>query len=103
MTNYDIDVAACRGRQKRVLAEMQRLNLDLVIVTLTEHVQWLAGPRFAWTFEPAAALAADGKLTLIAPNKVPETAAADEISTYAAQWLSTLRNDQRQASSEALF
>jgi Xaa-Pro dipeptidase len=103
MTTYDIDVPACRGRQKRVLAEMQRLNLDLVIVTLTEHVQWLAGPRFAWTFEPAAALSADGKLTLIAPNKVPETAAADEISTYAAQRLSTLRNDQRQASSEALF
>ena len=53
---YDIDMAACRGRQKRVLAEMQRLKLDLVIVQKIEHVQWLAGPRFGPMFEPAAAL-----------------------------------------------
>src|SRR5260221_11534560 len=102
MNQYEIDISACRGRQQRVLAEMRRLDLDLVIVTHTEHVQWLAGPRFAWVHQPAAGLCSDGKLTLVAPNKPPESAAADEVVTYAAHGHSTLRNDQRTASTEAL-
>ena len=53
---YEIDVAACRGRQKRLLSEMEQLELDLVIVQKLEHVQWLAGPRFGVHFEPVAAL-----------------------------------------------
>lgn len=100
---FAIDLAACRARQSRLLEVMHRLRLDLAIVTQIEHVQYLAGPRFAWTFQPAAALSADGKLTLVAPNKPPETAAAAQVVTYEAQWHSTLRNDQRQASSEALL
>ena len=92
---YDIDVAACRGRQKRVLAEMQRLRLDLVIVQKIEHVQWLAGPRFGPMFEPAAALTSEGHLTLVSPSARPEKAAADDSLVYDAKWLSTMRNDQR--------
>jgi Xaa-Pro aminopeptidase len=102
MSDLNINVDYCRARQKRVLEVMHRLSLDLVIVNRTEHVQWLVGPRFGWVFEPAAALTADGRCTLVAPNRVPETAAADEIVTYEAQWHSTLRNDQRQASAAAL-
>jgi Xaa-Pro aminopeptidase len=92
-----------RGRQQRLLAEMQKLNLDLVIVTQIEHVQWLAGPRFGWVFSPAAALRSDGRVTLAAPRKPPVEAAADDVVLYDAQWHSTLRNDQRQASSQALL
>ncbi len=102
MSLYDIDVAACRSRQARLLDEMQSLRLDVVVVTQIEHVQWLAGPRFAWTHQPAAALTADGKLILVAPNRFPAVAAADEVLTYEANWHSTLRNDQRAASSEVL-
>ena len=98
-----IQIEACRGRQQRLLAEMRRLSIDLAIITRTEHVQWLAGPRFGWVFEPAAALTIDGKLTLVAPNKAPDVAAADEVVTYEAQWHSTLRNDQREASSIELL
>ncbi|HWA98564.1 MAG TPA: Xaa-Pro peptidase family protein, partial [Pirellulales bacterium] len=58
---------------------------------------------FGWVFEPAAALAADGRCTLVAPNKPPERVAADDVLTYEAQWHSTLRNDQRAASSTALL
>ncbi len=103
MSKYDIDISACRGRQRRLIAEMQRLDVDLAIVTQHEHVQWLAGPRFAWTFQPAAALSLDGQLTLVAPNKPPPVAAADDVVTYQAQWHSTMRNDQRLASSESLL
>ncbi|MFI4877201.1 MAG: M24 family metallopeptidase, partial [Blastopirellula sp. JB062] len=78
-------------------------ELDAIIVTQIEHIQYLIGPRFAWVHQPVAILFADGTATLVAPNEPPEAAAADEILTYEAQWLCTLRNDQRQASSEVLL
>ena len=102
MKELAIDVQCCRTRQRRLLDQMQRLNLDLVIVNRIEHVQWLTGVRFGWVFEPAAALWADGRCLLVAPKAAPDLAAADEIATYEAQWLSTLRNDQRQASAQVL-
>lgn len=103
MNDLDYNEQACRGRQRRLLAEMQALRLDLVIVQQTEHVQWLTGARFPWVMSPAAALRADGHLTLVAPKKPVLPAAADEVVTYEAQWHSTLRNDQRQAASVALL
>ncbi len=98
-----IDVAACRTRQQRVLEIMQRMDLDLVIVTQIDHVQYLAGPRFKPVFSPCAALSRDGRLTLVAPGIAPVEAAAGTIATYEAQLHSTLSNDQRHASSTALL
>jgi Xaa-Pro aminopeptidase len=103
MSELDYNLAASRSRQKRLLAEMQTLRLDLVIVQTIEHVQWLTGARYPWTMSPTAALRADGHLTLVAPKKPVLEAAADEVVTYEAQWHSTLRNDQRQASSVELL
>jgi Xaa-Pro dipeptidase len=103
MSDINFNPAHCRGRQQRLLAEMQRLKLDLVIVQTIEHVQWLTGARFGWVFSPLAALSADGHLTLVAPRKASAEAAADEIVTYEAQWHSTLRNDQRQAAAAELL
>jgi Xaa-Pro aminopeptidase len=97
MSDLDYNAAASRGRQQRLLAEMQAQKLDLVIVQQIEHVQWLTGARYPWTMSPAAALRADGHLTLLAPLKPVLEAAADEVVTYEAQLHSTLRNDQRQA------
>lgn len=102
MPLFELDLAACRGRQQRLLNEMRARQIDLAIVTQLEHVQWLAGARLNWYFQPAAALTADGHLTLVAPVKWKGDAAADEVLTYAANWHSTLRNDQRQASTEVL-
>jgi Xaa-Pro aminopeptidase len=103
MDPYAIDIAACRGRQARVLELMQQQRLDAVLVTQIEHVQYLAGPRFAPTFQPAALLTSDGRLTLVAPQKAPEVAAADEVLIYEAKWLSTMRNDQRATSAQVLL
>jgi len=103
MSNLDYNAAASRGRQQRLLAEMQALGLDLVVVQTIEHVQWLTGARYPWTMSPAAALSADGRLTLVAPKKPQLEAAADEVVLYEAQWHSTLRNDQRQAASVELL
>ncbi len=41
--------------------------------------------------------------TLVAPQKAPDVAAVDEVLVYEAKWLSTLRNDQRQASADSLL
>src|SRR5881394_1330278 len=103
MSDFDYNASASRGRQKRLLAEMQAQRLDLVIVQQIEHVQWLTGARYPWTMSPAAALRADGHLTLVEPKKPILEAAADEVVNYEAQWHSTLRNDQRQASSVELL
>ncbi len=103
MSDLDYNAKAARGRQQRLLAEMQKLRLDLVIVQTIEHVQWLTGARYGWVFSPAAALQSDGHLTLVAPRKSNAPAAADEIMPYEAQWHSTLRNDQRQAASAELL
>ncbi len=99
---HEIDLAACRGRQQRLLACMHQHALDLVIVTQIPHVQWLTGVRFGWMYAPAAALDTDGRLTLVAPNSAPQVAAADEVVAYEAQWHATLRNDQRAACCEVL-
>jgi len=102
MAAYSIDLPACRGRQRRLLAVMERLDLDLVIVARIEHVQWLAGPRFNWHFSPCAALARDGRLTLASPDKQPAEAAADEVVIYSASHMGTVRNDQPASSLAAL-
>jgi len=103
MTKLDLSPDACRGRQGRLLDVMHQRDLELVVVTQIPHVQWLTGVRFGWTHQPAAALDADGHVTLVAPNAAPESAAADTVVTYEAQWLFTLRNDQRAACCAALL
>src|SRR3954469_19173571 len=103
MSDLDYNSAASRSRQQRLLAEMQSLKLDLVIVQQIEHVHWLTGARYPWTMSSAAALRGDGQLTLAAPKKPTLEAAADEVVQYEAQWHSTLRNDQRQAASVELL
>ena len=102
MSEYNIDLAACRGRQQRLIERMRQRGLEMVIVTQAENIQWLSGARFGRLFQAAAALAADGRLTLAAPSQPELIAATDETVTYEAQWHSTLRNDQRQACMETL-
>ena len=103
MSASDQTITGCRDRQRRLLEIMQRERLDLIIVNRHEHVQWLAGPRFHWTFEPAAALWADGHVTLVAPAVTHRDAAANDVLAYVSNQFSTLRNDQRQASSAVLL
>jgi Xaa-Pro aminopeptidase len=101
---YKTDSAAVRARQARLLEVMQQKKLDLVILTQQAHIQYFVGPRFAWTFSPAAAIAADGRVTLVRPELVPVEAVADDVRTYEAQsFFSTLRNDQREKSTAVLF
>ena len=104
MGEFDVDVNACRGRQQRLIASMQRHDVELTILTQRENILWLTGFLAGPMFQPAAALTADGRMTLVAPGrKLPQGIAADEVVGYEAQWHSTLRNDQRAASSAMLL
>lgn len=94
---YAVDLAACRRRQQRLIAEMQSRDLPWVVVNQAEHVQWLCGARFPWLLRSVAALSAQGELVLVAPSKAPESAAADRVLVYEAKWHSTARNDQMMA------
>jgi Xaa-Pro dipeptidase len=74
-----------------------------VILTQQAHIQYFVGPRFAWTFSPAAAIGSDGHVLLVSPEPPPRDAVASDVRTYEAQSFSTLRNDQRQKSTAVLF
>jgi Xaa-Pro aminopeptidase len=97
-----LTVEGCRQRQQRVLQRMQDQNIDRLVVTRPEHVQYLSGFHTHHLMASIASLDSAGKLTLIAPNREPEGVAADEIMTYQAQWHSTLRPEQQAAAAEQL-
>ncbi|MAT71707.1 MAG: hypothetical protein CMJ58_19545 [Planctomycetaceae bacterium] len=103
MDAFTPNLDACRGRQQRLLAEMQKQGWKRVIATRGETVQWLSGVYLGPLWSPCAALDADGRLTLALPNRKRDTpAAADEVVGYEAKWHSTFRNDQPAASAAAL-
>lgn len=97
-----LDLPACRIRQERLRRRMADRGLDAVIVVAPEHVQYFTGHRWDFRFAPVAAILADGETLLVCPDKPVEQAAATEIRTYAAKRRSTLRTDQREASSAVL-
>jgi Xaa-Pro dipeptidase len=101
---FAVDLAACRSRQQRLLAEMQKLSLGWVILTRGESVQWLTGAYVGPQFTPAAAINFTGKVTLVLPSRKKDIPiAADEVLTYEEKWHSTLRDEQRLASNAALI
>ena len=98
-----LEISQCRARQERLLDVMSTLELDAVVLRRKAHIQWLCGPRFGDHFDALAAINSEGKVTLVAPHKEPDEAAADTVLAYPAKWLSTMRNDQAMAASEALL
>jgi Xaa-Pro aminopeptidase len=100
---YAVDLDACHGRQRRLLDVLLPLEVDLTLLTRRESVQWLTGAHVRPPFEPIAALTADGQVTLVLPeHQVSESAAADEVLGCDVAWHSTMRDDQRAASSAVL-
>jgi Xaa-Pro aminopeptidase len=100
---YSVDIDACRGRQRRLLEAVEPLGVDVTIVSRRESVQWLTGVHVRAPFEPIAAISADGRVTLVVPERqIDETSAADEVLGYEAKWHSTTRDEQRAASSAGL-
>jgi Xaa-Pro dipeptidase len=101
---YGVDLGACRRRQQRLLAEMERAGLKLVLLTRRESVQWLTGIYLPPRFAPAAAIDISGQVILVLPSRQASLeCAADEVVSYEEKWHSTLRDEQRAASNEVLL
>lgn len=96
MSLLDIDKELCVQRQQRLLNWMKQETVDRVLLTGNQHIQYLFGPRFAWTFASVATLEADGTSLVLAPHKMPEVCAATRTEVYSPKMLSTMRNDQAQ-------
>lgn len=97
-----LDLAQCRVRQQRLIALLQDLELDRVVITGRENIQYLTGFRPFYLRTAALCLQTDGRSTLASPNSIPDHVEADEVVTFEAQWLSTLRQDQASAAAQAL-
>ncbi len=103
MDPFAVDLVACRGRQRRLLEAVEPLDVDLVVLTRRESVQWLTGAYVRPPFEPIAALSLEGHVTLVLPShQLGDIVAADEKLSYEAQWHATLRGEQRAAGSAVL-
>ena len=92
--SLQLDLSQCRTRQQRLVQVINDLNLERVVITARENIQYLTGFRSFYLMTAALCLDADGRSTLAAPNAIPEHVEADEVVTFEAQWLSTLRQDQ---------
>lgn len=103
MLEPSLNLDECRARQRRLLDVMRQMEVEAVVLANPANVQWLTGIRHHWLFEPAAVLTDSGHCTLIAADKPPVSSAADTVVTYKSKHHSTLRNDQRQASSEQVL
>jgi Xaa-Pro dipeptidase len=103
MDPYAVDAEACRGRQQRLLAAIEPLEVELTVLMRRESVQWLTGFRVPPPFESIAAITPAGHVTLVMPDRqIDSPAAADERLPYEGKWFSTIRDEQRSACAEVL-
>jgi len=93
----------CLKRQSLLKQWMQVSDIDGVLLTSNQNIQYFFGPRFPWIFKAAAWIPADGESFVLAPHKLPAQCVSDQIQSYAPKMLSTMRNDQAQVASESLM
>ncbi len=100
---FAVDLDGCRSRQARLLAELEKKELSLALLTRPESVQWLTGAWVPPPFACVASIRADGEVKLVVPQHLVEIPfGADCVLAYEAQRLATLIDDQQRSSFEAL-
>jgi Xaa-Pro dipeptidase len=100
---YAVDFEACRGRQRRLLAAVEPLEVELTVLTRRESVQWATGFHVPPPFEAIAAITPAGHVTLVMPDRqISSPAAVDERLPYEGKWFSTNRDRQRAACADVL-
>ncbi|MAG92778.1 MAG: hypothetical protein CMJ48_03385 [Planctomycetaceae bacterium] len=101
-TPLSLDPEQCRGRQRWLAETLAEKDADRALLVQPEHVQYFTGFRPHRLMQALVCIDADGHCTLVAPNTVPEDAAADAVATFEAQWHSTLRQEQMAAAARSL-
>jgi Xaa-Pro dipeptidase len=92
-----------RQRQKRLLDLMQRRKYDAVVIGAPHHVYYFTAHWTHYLHLSALAVLADGRSILVTANQPNKAAAADDLLTYPANLLSTLRPDQPWFLAELLY
>lgn len=102
--SFAIDLDGCRSRQRRLVAKLEKLQLEAVILTRPESVQWLTGAWVPPFFTAIASINRDCQTTLIVPTAVAsQQFAADTTVNYEAQYLATIRDEQQEASAQVFL
>ena len=88
---FAVDLQACRHRQERLLREMQQHDLERVVLTRHESVQWLTGAYVGSPFALGCVLEDTARVTLVLPSRKQSlSVAADEIVCYEEKKHSTM-------------
>ncbi len=91
-----LDPSLCLARQKRFLT-IQGANFDAAVIGSQKNVYYLTGYWTTWTHQSALVLFADGHSVLYTPDSPAKSVAADEVRSFEASWLSTMRQEQAMA------
>jgi Xaa-Pro dipeptidase len=83
-----------RRRQKRLLDLMVEREYDAIVIGAPHHVYYFTAHWTWWQHHSAFILFKDGRSILITANTPNKAAAADDVRSYEAQKLSTLKEDQ---------
>ena len=71
-------------------------KLDAVVIGLPQHVYYLSTWWTDWKHQSAFVLFSDGRSWLVTANQPAKNTAADDVVSYEAQWMATLRQEQPQ-------
>ncbi len=102
MPDIQLDEAACRARQARLLKSFESLSVEAAVLNRPEHVQWLTGFRPFRLHPAAAVLFGSGQCVLVAPDSSPPGAAVDQVAIYETNYQATIRDEREQAVAAAL-
>lgn len=98
-----LDPVLCRERQQRLIAATADFDLDLIVLSKPESIQWVSGWRTATCFTPIMAIDPNGTAILSLPRRDEESIAAVDVRIpYDATRYCTIIDEQRETSSAAL-
>src|SRR5438034_3629325 len=83
-----------RTRQKRLLEFIQRKKLDAIVVGLPWHVYYFSAHFTHMLHQSGFVLFSDGHAWLATANEPAKDVAADDVVSFEAQWMATLRQEQ---------
>jgi Xaa-Pro dipeptidase len=89
-----LDPHFSRQRQKRLLKVLQDRKLDAIVLGLPQHVYYVSAHKPFWLHSSAFVLFADDRSLVTTANSPNESAAADDVISYEANWMGTQRQDQ---------
>jgi Xaa-Pro dipeptidase len=88
-----LDITHSRTRHKRLLDRMAEQMLDAVVVGLHPHVYYFSTYWTHWLHHAAFILFSDGRSWLATSNQPAANTAADEVVSFEAQWMATIRQE----------